>query len=73
MPRKTPYTDQGIRRLSCFRCGDQASQQWQICSDDNTWRPICIKCDVALNRMVLKWMGFKDWKFKIASYIERMK
>ncbi len=54
--RKKPYTEIGIRRMRCARCGAPARFQWQICSDGNTWRPICIDCDIELNRMVLRWM-----------------
>lgn len=25
-------------------------------------------CDVSLNAMVLRWMGFRDWKRKLAAY-----
>ena len=66
--RKKPYTEIGIRRLKCFRCGGEPTQQWQICSDSNQYRPICIDCDVALNELVLKFMGIKDWKKKIKKY-----
>jgi len=66
--RKKPYTKIGIRRLKCFRCGEKPTQQWQICSDSNQYRPICTDCDVTLNEMVLKFMGIKDWKKKIKKY-----
>lgn len=69
--RKKPYTLTGIRRLKCFRCGNQAVHQWQICADDNVYRPICLECDIALNEMVLKWMGFSNWKEKIERYREQ--
>ena len=54
--RKQPYTEAGIKRLPCIRCGEPAEYQWQICSDGNNYRPICKVCDIKLNRMVLKWM-----------------
>ena len=66
--RLKPYTETGIKRLKCFRCGDKATYQWQICSDGNQYRPICLKCDIELNEMVLKWMGFDDWQIKIDDY-----
>ena len=69
--RKKPYTEIGIRRLKCFRfdiCGNMAKFQWNICSDGNEFRPICLECDVALNETVLKFMGFADWKEKIKAY-----
>jgi hypothetical protein len=66
--RRKPYTEAGIRRLPCFRCGAPAEHQWQICSDDSLYRPICVACDVALNELVLRWMGFPDWEAKIERY-----
>lgn len=57
--RKEPYTQIGITRLRCIRCGGMMtsqSHQWQICSDGNNWRPLCLDCDIEMNRMVLQWM-----------------
>jgi len=54
--RKVPYTEIGILRLPCIRCGSQAEFQWQICSDGNNYRPLCIECDIELQRVVLKFM-----------------
>ena len=58
--RKMPYTAIGIKRLKCFRCGQKAHAQWQICADNNVYRPLCKKCDVKLNAMVLDFMGYPD-------------
>lgn len=70
--RRQPYTDAGVRRLPCFRCGRPAMHQWSACADGNLWRPICLACDIELNRMVLAWMGFEpaDVERKMAAYIE---
>lgn len=70
--RKKPYTQIGIERLKCFRCGEKASQQWQICSDDNIYRAVCTNCDIELNEIVLKWAKFKDWRKKIKRYKLKM-
>lgn len=53
--RKLPYTAIGILRKKCIRCGNPAHVQWQICSDGNNYRPLCLDCDIDLNAMVLKW------------------
>ena len=66
--RTKPYTEIGIKKLKCFRCGNQANQQWNICADKGQFRPICKECDIKLNELVLKFMGFKDWKSKIKEY-----
>jgi hypothetical protein len=68
MPRMKPYTAIGIRRLKCIRCGKRAVHQWQICSDGNQYRPICLECDIEMNEMVLKWIGFPDWAEKMDKY-----
>lgn len=68
--RKKPYTEIGIRRIPCARCASPSVHQWQVCADDNVYRGLCSDCDVKLNAMVLKWMGFKDWKQKITKYNE---
>lgn len=66
--RKRPYTARGIRRLKCVRCGKQAHATWNACADGNIRRPLCLDCDVALNELVLRWMGFKDWRTKMRKY-----
>ena len=66
--RREPYTARGIRRLRCVRCGRPATQQWQICSDGNLYRPICIDCDVELNRLVLEFIGFPHVDDMIVAY-----
>ncbi len=71
---KKPYTTIGIKRLKCFRCNNKAEYQWQICSDGNQFRPICLRCDIALNVLVLKFMKFPDWKEKSEKYkLEKLK
>jgi hypothetical protein len=67
--KRTPYMERGIVRKRCIRCGDKARFQWNVCADDG-YRPICAECDVALNELVLCWMGDPDWKPKIARYRE---
>lgn len=66
--RRKPYTKLGVLRLPCYRCGGPAHHQWQICSDGNLYRPICLRCDIELNKMVLIWMGDPEWEAKIARY-----
>jgi hypothetical protein len=67
-PRKKPYTEIGIRRLKCFRCGGRARFQWAICADGNVFRPLCARCDVALNALVLRWMRDPDRIAKMDAY-----
>ena len=69
--RKTPYTQIGMSRLKCVRCGGQAVHQWQVCADDNTFRPLCLPCDVELNRLVLTWAGHPNVDEAIERYEQR--
>jgi hypothetical protein len=66
--RRKPFTERGILRKACIRCGQPARFQWQICSDGNNWRPLCGPCDVALNAVVLAFMGHPDADAVIAEY-----
>lgn len=58
--------------MVCFRCKVKGKdmQTWNVCSDGNKNRNICKNCDIDLNLVVLKFMGFKNWKSKIKDYIE---
>jgi len=67
--RKKPYTETGVRRFYCIRCREkQATQQWQICSDGNNYRPICNLCDVELNTEILHFMKDPHRVTKICKY-----
>jgi hypothetical protein len=66
--RKEPYTEAGVRRLPCVRCGAASRFQWNACADGNVWRPLCGACDVALNRLVLGFMKDPDADTKADAY-----
>lgn len=70
--RRKPYTARGVQRLPCIRCGGRATFQWQICSDGNNYRPLCVACDVALNRLVLDWMGHPNAQALSNAYARRV-
>lgn len=69
--RSRPYTELGINKKKCIRCGNPATAQWQICADKNNYRPICNECDSKLNRLVLKFMRHPHWTQKADEYEER--
>ena len=68
--RKEPYTEIGIKRIKCCRCGVQAYHQFNICADG--YKAICRDCDIELNKLVLQWIGDKEWKKKIKYYQDNM-
>lgn len=55
--RRKPYTEIGISRVPCMRCGKSSKQQWQICALDNKYFGVCIDCDIKLNKKVLQFMN----------------
>lgn len=71
--RTKPYTEAGIRRVPCARCGAPSRYQWQVCADGRQYRGICETCDIALNRMVLRWFGFNDWREKMRAYVAKVR
>jgi hypothetical protein len=68
---RQPYTEIGIRRVPCLRCGAPSAHQWNICSLPG-YHGICTNCDVALNKLVLDFMGVPDADTLGAEYAERM-
>lgn len=66
--RERRYTESQLHKCKCFRCGAPARFQWNICSDDNIWRPLCGQCDLDLNAMVLEWFGKNNWEVKLRKY-----
>jgi hypothetical protein len=69
--RTKPYSKKGIKKVPCKRCGKPSTQQWNICADDNQFRGVCDKCDIALNLLVLKFFKFPDVKQKINKYKQK--
>lgn len=66
--RRRPYTPIGIERVKCVRCGKRAKFQWQVCSDGNVFRPLCVDCDVELNEMILRWARDPKRRSKMRAY-----
>ncbi len=66
--RKKPYTQIGISRIPCKRCGEPSVEQWQICADGNQYRGLCVKCDIALNELVLRFFRFANWRRMVVAY-----
>ena len=70
--RKKPYSESEISKCKCVRCGAPARFQWNACADGNVWRPLCERCDIMLNAVVLKFLGFDDWKQKLRNYCKKI-
>lgn len=56
--RTTSYTEEGIKRVDCFRCGIQATRQWEIYCDGNQFVAVCDECDMVMNDMLAVCMEY---------------
>lgn len=54
--RRKRYTEKGISRVPCVRCGEPSAAQFQVCATRNQWCAVCRNCDLALNALVVKFM-----------------
>lgn len=71
--RRVAYTARGISRIPCQRCGAPSVHQWNVCANDNRFVGICAECDIALNRLVLRWMKFPNWRELLKRYAARVR
>lgn len=68
-PSNRPFTEIGIKRMACVRCGNKPSySSWQICSDQRRHRPLCAQCDYDLQVLVLRWFGHPDTERLLEEY-----
>lgn len=65
---KEPYTERGIRRVPCARCGKPSKYQWSICANKNRSLGICPVCDIELNRIFLDFAGFPNKQELLDAY-----
>ena len=75
MPRKKPYAARGIARVKCAHCKtENASEQWRkdFCADNHRveWIPLCLGCDVQLNRLLLEFFNVPDVNEKLNRYAQ---
>lgn len=70
--RKTPYTARGISRVTCYVrwCDDKATAQFQVCADNNVYRPLCVLHDLRMNTKALEVLGMHpvDVASKMTAY-----
>lgn len=66
--RTKPYTEIGVKRVPCLRCGEKASAQWNICALGKSYHAICAKCDLKLNALVLRFARVPNAKQLLAKY-----
>ena len=66
---KKPYTVSSINTVKCCRpgCRQRARFQWKTCADEHYF-PLCLRCDVALNHLVLAFVGEARAATKVHEY-----
>jgi len=69
--RTNPYTEIGIKRVPCFRCGKPSKYQWQICALGNKWAGLCVNCDIDLNGLVVRFMRIPNSFTIMQRYIKK--
>lgn len=70
--RKEAYTQIGISRVPCSRCGKSSNQQWQACSYNRYFVAICKECDIELNRLVLEFLKISNKEELMKEYTKRL-
>ena len=66
--RKKPYTEIGIQRVPCARCGKPSFHQWQACANNRRYVAVCIECDVTVNEVVLNFFKIAGRRSLLAQY-----
>jgi NAD-dependent SIR2 family protein deacetylase len=66
-----PIPVEEIWDVPCVRCGANSQCQWAICANEGRYLPLCLECDVALNRLILTFLNVEPDEF-IADYCEKL-
>lgn len=69
--RTKPYTARGISRCKCMKCGKPAVHQWSACAVNHKHMPICLDCDIELNRLALTFILGRKKAIPIVNRYER--
>lgn len=70
--RREPYTERGISRVPCSRCGEPSRFQWQACANGRRYVGVCAECDIGLNDMALEFMRIPNRADLMTAYREKM-
>ena len=71
--RKKQYTKIGISRVPCSRCGNPSYTSWGACANGNYYVGMCLDCDIAINRLVLKYMRIPNYRELMKEYERKNK
>lgn len=71
MTRTRPYTEAGLPRVPCARCGRPSRHQWSLrpCAIGKTaWHGLCREHDLQLNLDMLSFFKVPDAEALMAEY-----
>jgi hypothetical protein len=60
-------------KRKCVRCGLPGHATWDICTDGNKPRVLCVHCDYELNALVMAWARIDKAKQKLSRYARKLK
>lgn len=55
----------------CVKCGQPEYARWHFCSHGPE-EPVCIDCDIELNKLALKFRFPRTWEKKLHAYIKQL-
>lgn len=70
--RRKPYTQIGIRRVPCKRCGRPSRFQWSVCATNNEQFAVCERCDILLNEIVLLFFKIHNSAVLLRKYARKV-
>lgn len=77
MPRFTPYTARGIKRVPCARCGKPSHAWWNVCADKigsrTQYRGLCLECDIGLNEVAMRYVFGSEREADITAYAQSVR
>lgn len=65
---RTHYTQAAIVHVPCLRCGQPSRQEFSIYALDTLHYGVCDRCDVGINRAVLRYVQYPSWRAIIRAY-----
>lgn len=67
-----PISLDQLWEVPCIRCGQPSQCQWNVCANKGLSLSLCLDCDIELNRVVLKFLGFQNPESYLEWYVEKL-
>lgn len=70
--RRQPYSEKGISRVPCAKCGKPSRYQWTICADWSQYRGLCAEHDIEANELLMRWVWGDTREDDLRRYREKV-